>query len=126
MYYCCHVLLAGAAFFFFFRQVKLADFGTADVDPLTVGTAVEAGHFTTLENTPMEQLCCGSDARQVPFLLLLLLEVLWLLLLLLLVVMVLVLLLLLLLTACALFWYVVCGICVFIYDESCFCFYGKI
>ncbi|CAM9880328.1 unnamed protein product, partial [Laminaria digitata] len=44
--------------------VKLADFGTADVDPLTVGTAVEYGHFTTLENTPIEQLCCGRDARQ--------------------------------------------------------------
>ena len=47
--------------------MKLADFGTADVDPLTIGMPVEYGHFTTLENTPIEQLCCGSDARQVKF-----------------------------------------------------------
>lgn len=46
-------------------QVKLADFGTADVDPLTVGNPVEACHFSTLENTPIEQLCCGNQARQV-------------------------------------------------------------
>eukprot|EP00903_Cladosiphon_okamuranus_P011726 g11026.t3 len=44
--------------------VKLADFGTADVDPLTVGNPVEACHFSTLENTPIEQLCCGNQARQ--------------------------------------------------------------
>ncbi|CAN0410077.1 unnamed protein product, partial [Hapterophycus canaliculatus] len=47
------------------QQVKLADFGTADVDPLTVGNPVEACHFSTLENTPIEQLCCGNEARQV-------------------------------------------------------------
>ena len=46
-------------------QVKLADFGTADVNPMTIGAPVGEGHFTTLENTPMEQLCCGSEARQV-------------------------------------------------------------
>ncbi|CAM9567628.1 unnamed protein product, partial [Sphacelaria rigidula] len=44
--------------------VKLADFGTADVNPGSVGAPVEAGHFTTLENTPIEQLCCGSSAQQ--------------------------------------------------------------
>ncbi|CBN78046.2 conserved unknown protein (Partial), partial [Ectocarpus siliculosus] len=44
--------------------VKLADFGTADVDPLTVGNPVEACHFSTLENTPIEQLCCGNKAVQ--------------------------------------------------------------
>ncbi|CAM9154423.1 unnamed protein product, partial [Scytosiphon promiscuus] len=44
--------------------VKLADFGTADVDPLTVGNPVEACHFSTLENTPIEQLCCGNEAQQ--------------------------------------------------------------
>lgn len=46
-------------------QVKLADFGTADVDPLTVGNPVESCHIATLENTPIEMLCCGNQARQV-------------------------------------------------------------
>ncbi|CAN0054801.1 unnamed protein product, partial [Discosporangium mesarthrocarpum] len=44
--------------------VKLADFGTSDVSPLTLGANVGPGHFTTLENTPVEYLCCGSKARQ--------------------------------------------------------------
>ncbi|CAM9702314.1 unnamed protein product [Chrysoparadoxa australica] len=44
--------------------VKLADFGTADVSPLTLGEPIGIEHFTTLENTPMEQLLWGAEAQQ--------------------------------------------------------------
>jgi serine/threonine protein kinase len=42
----------------------LADFGTADISPSTLGAAVAACNFTTLENTPPEFLLCGAAARQ--------------------------------------------------------------
>ncbi|CAN0458082.1 unnamed protein product, partial [Hapterophycus canaliculatus] len=46
------------------QQAKLADFRTADVDAATLGNRVDAWHFSTLENTPIEQLCCGYEAEQ--------------------------------------------------------------
>lgn len=42
----------------------LADFGTADISPRTLGAPVTACNFTTLENTPPEFLLCGDAARQ--------------------------------------------------------------
>lgn len=42
----------------------LADFGTADISPRTLGAPVAACNFTTLENTPPEFLLCGDAARQ--------------------------------------------------------------
>jgi serine/threonine protein kinase len=42
----------------------LADFGTADISPRTLGAPVAACNFTTLENSPPEFLLCGSAARQ--------------------------------------------------------------
>jgi len=44
--------------------VKLADFGTADVDERGLGAPVGLDHFTTLENSPIEQLVLGSGATQ--------------------------------------------------------------
>ncbi|CAM9674294.1 unnamed protein product, partial [Phaeothamnion confervicola] len=44
--------------------IKLADFGTADVDASTLGQPIQVEHFTTLENVPPEQLVLGSRARQ--------------------------------------------------------------
>ena len=43
--------------------IKLADYGTADLDPGNLGKPVDVCHFTTLENTPMEFLLF-SDAPQ--------------------------------------------------------------
>lgn len=42
----------------------LADFGTADLSPDSLGAPVTAANFTTLENTPPEFLLCGARARQ--------------------------------------------------------------
>jgi hypothetical protein len=44
--------------------IKMADFGTADVNSDTLDTAVGVDHFTTLENTPPELLFYGSKATQ--------------------------------------------------------------
>jgi serine/threonine protein kinase len=44
--------------------VKLGDFGTADVNPATLGAPVGLEQFTTLENTPVEQLLLGAGATQ--------------------------------------------------------------
>lgn len=44
--------------------VKLADFGTADVDADSLGSLVGLDHFTTLENSPIEYLFLGSGAQQ--------------------------------------------------------------
>jgi serine/threonine protein kinase len=44
--------------------VKLGDFGTADVNPATLGAPVGLEQFTTLENTPIEQLLLGAGATQ--------------------------------------------------------------
>jgi len=43
---------------------KLADFGTADVRPATLGGPLKAYHFTTLENAPPEFLLDGDAVRQ--------------------------------------------------------------
>ena len=45
-------------------MVVLADFGTADLAPETLGAPIGEQHFTTLENTPPDFLLCGSGARQ--------------------------------------------------------------
>ena len=42
----------------------LADFGTADVSPETMGEPISLKHFTTVENTPPDFLLLGSRARQ--------------------------------------------------------------
>jgi hypothetical protein len=42
----------------------LADFGTADISPATLGKPVGCHHLTTLENSPPEILFCGSDVLQ--------------------------------------------------------------
>ena len=42
--------------------VKLADFGTADGDALSLGAPVGAAQFTTLENAPIEQLILVRNA----------------------------------------------------------------
>jgi serine/threonine protein kinase len=44
--------------------VKLADYGTANVDPNSVGCAVTMAQFTTLENSPPEFMYLGDAARQ--------------------------------------------------------------
>jgi serine/threonine protein kinase len=44
--------------------VKLGDFGTADVEPGTVGLPIGLEQFTTLENSPIEQLLLGTGATQ--------------------------------------------------------------
>ena len=44
--------------------VKLADFGTADLSPETLGRPVGLEQFTTLENTPIEFLTEGDAAVQ--------------------------------------------------------------
>lgn len=43
---------------------KLGDFGTADVSLSTLGAPVGLEQFTTLENTPIEQLLLGTGATQ--------------------------------------------------------------
>jgi len=43
---------------------KLADFGTACIDPSVDGRPVTVSHFTTLENTPADFLILGDDAEQ--------------------------------------------------------------
>ena len=45
--------------------VKLADFGTADLAPETIGRPVGLDQFTTLENTPVDFLTDGDAATQV-------------------------------------------------------------
>jgi hypothetical protein len=45
-------------------MIKLADFGTADINTDTMGQPVGIDHYTTLENTPPEQLFYGSNAVQ--------------------------------------------------------------
>ena len=44
--------------------VVLADFGTADIAPETLGQPITDQQFTTLENTPPDFLLCGGGARQ--------------------------------------------------------------
>jgi hypothetical protein len=44
--------------------IKLADYGTADVDPLTLDRPLSAAQFTTLENTDIDWLLHGSAAQQ--------------------------------------------------------------
>lgn len=44
-------------------SVKLGDYGTADIDPDTLGKPISVDHFTTLENSPMEFLL-HPDAPQ--------------------------------------------------------------
>jgi len=44
--------------------VKLADFGTTEVSPNTLGQPIGVEQFTTLENTPIEYLLNGSDEVQ--------------------------------------------------------------
>lgn len=44
--------------------VKLADFGTSVIGAGMLGDRIGVNQFTTLENTPIEYLVCGSDARQ--------------------------------------------------------------
>ena len=44
--------------------VVLADFGTADIAPETLGRPISEQQFTTLENTPPDFLLCGGGARQ--------------------------------------------------------------
>ena len=43
---------------------RLADFGTSDISPATLGQPVGTRHFTTLENTPPDFLLLGCGARQ--------------------------------------------------------------
>jgi len=43
---------------------KLADYGTCDTQPESDGKPVTIGQFTTLENTPPEQMILGNDAVQ--------------------------------------------------------------
>lgn len=43
---------------------KLADFGTANVDPCSSGQPIGIAHFTTLENTPPDFFILGDDAQQ--------------------------------------------------------------
>jgi len=43
---------------------KLADYGTADLQQDTHGNSVTLGQFTTLENSPPEQLILGDEAVQ--------------------------------------------------------------
>jgi serine/threonine protein kinase len=45
-------------------MIKLADFGTADINTNTMGQPIGVDHYTTLENTPPEQLFHGSNAVQ--------------------------------------------------------------
>lgn len=45
--------------------VKLSDFGTADVDPASYGEPIGLEQFTTLENSPIEQLLLGTGSAQV-------------------------------------------------------------
>ena len=42
----------------------LADFGTADVSPSTMGQPISLKHFTTVENTPPDFLLLGTHAHQ--------------------------------------------------------------
>ena len=44
--------------------VVLADFGTADIRPETLGQPITDQQFTTLENTPPDFLLCGCGANQ--------------------------------------------------------------
>ena len=44
--------------------VVLADFGTADIAPETLGQPITDQQFTTLENTPPDFLLCGGGANQ--------------------------------------------------------------
>jgi serine/threonine protein kinase len=44
--------------------VKLADYGTADMDESKIGAPIEHAHFTTLENAPPEFLLLGRGAKQ--------------------------------------------------------------
>jgi len=44
--------------------VVLADFGTADIAPDTLGRPITDQQFTTLENTPPDFLLCGCGASQ--------------------------------------------------------------
>lgn len=43
---------------------KVADYGTAIIDPETCGQSVTCAQFTTLENTPIDFLLLGDDAQQ--------------------------------------------------------------
>jgi serine/threonine protein kinase len=43
---------------------KLADFGTANIDPESNGQPLTIAQFTTLENTPPDFLILGDEARQ--------------------------------------------------------------
>jgi serine/threonine protein kinase len=43
---------------------KLADFGTANIDPESNGQPLTIAQFTTLENTPPDFMILGDDARQ--------------------------------------------------------------
>ena len=43
--------------------VKLADYGTADTQPETMGALLKPYHFTTIENAPPEYLVLGDEAR---------------------------------------------------------------
>lgn len=43
---------------------KLADFGTANINPASNGLPVAIAHFTTLENTPPDFMILGDDATQ--------------------------------------------------------------
>jgi hypothetical protein len=56
--YDVHMPLSGAV------MTKLADFGTADINTNTMGQPIGVDHYTTLENTPPEQLFHGSNAVQ--------------------------------------------------------------
>lgn len=42
----------------------LADFGTSDISPATLGKPIELKHYTTLENTPPDFLLLGTKAVQ--------------------------------------------------------------
>jgi serine/threonine protein kinase len=44
--------------------VKLADYGTADINPQTLNTPLTVERFGTLENTPIDWLAMGSQATQ--------------------------------------------------------------
>ena len=43
---------------------KLADFGTADISPASLGQPISSRHLTTLENTPPDFLLLGTRAVQ--------------------------------------------------------------
>jgi serine/threonine protein kinase len=43
---------------------KLADFGSADVDPFSTGRAVQSLHFVTIQHTPPEYMYLGDHAQQ--------------------------------------------------------------